>query len=80
MAKTNSTVTLPLNNEQVAAFGVVLNADESLQVFGAGHFDAGSADDIARQLILLASKIRNAARLALVPAEKISRDVLKDDA
>lgn len=65
MATTNSTATIALNQEQAAAFGVVLNSDGSLQILKAGQLDVGQADDIARNLILLASGIRNAARAAL---------------
>lgn len=67
MAANNSTASIALNQEQAAAFGVVLNADGSLQTLKAGQFDAGQADDIARNLILLASSIRSAARAALYP-------------
>jgi len=65
MATNNSTATITLNQEQAAAFGVVLNADGSLQILKAGQFDAGQADGIARNLILLASSIRCAARSAI---------------
>ncbi|TXH04694.1 MAG: hypothetical protein E6R09_02735 [Rhodocyclaceae bacterium] len=65
MAANNSTASIALNQEQAAAFGVVLNADGSLQTLKAGQFDAGQADDIARNLILLASSIRCAARSAI---------------
>lgn len=65
MAANNSTASIALNQEQAATFGVFLNADGSLQTFKAGQFDAGQADDIARNLILLASSIRCAARAAL---------------
>lgn len=67
MAANNSTASIVLNQEQAAAFGVVLNADGTLQTLSAGQFDAGRADEIARQLILMASSIRNAARSALFP-------------
>lgn len=65
MAANNSTASIALNQEQAAAFGVVLNTDGTLQTLSAGQFDAGRADEIARQLILMASSIRNAARSAL---------------
>jgi hypothetical protein len=65
MAANNSTATVALNQNQEAAFGVVLNTDGSIQVLTAGEFDAGYANEIACQLILLASGIRNAARAAL---------------
>lgn len=67
MAANNSTAFIALNQEHAATFGVVLNADGSLQTLKAGQFDAGQADDIARNLILLASSIRCAARGALYP-------------
>lgn len=67
MAANNSTASLTLNHEHAAAFGVVLNTDGSLQTLKAGQFDAGRADEIASQLILMASSIRNAARSALYP-------------
>lgn len=65
MAKINSTFPFSLNQEQAAAFGVVLNTDGTLQVLKTGQFDAGQADDIARNLILLASRIRCVARSAI---------------
>lgn len=67
MAVNNSTASIALNQERAAAFGVVLNADGSLQTLKVGQFDAGQADDIARNLILLASSIRCAARAAIFP-------------
>lgn len=65
MAANNSTASITLNQEQAAAYGVVLNADGSLHILKTGQFDAGQADDIARNLILLASSIRCAARAAI---------------
>ncbi len=67
MATANSTASIALNREQAAAFGVFLNADGSLQVLKEGQFDAGLADEIASQLILIAASIRSAARSALYP-------------
>lgn len=67
MAKINSTAPFSLNNDQAAAFGVVLNTDGTLQSLKAGQFDAGQADEIARHLILMASSIRIAARSKLYP-------------
>lgn len=67
MATLNSTAPFSLNQEQDAALGVVLNADGTMQVLKAGSFDVGMADEIASQLILLASSVRNSARSALYP-------------
>lgn len=67
MATFNSTAPFSLNQEQAAAFGVVLNTDGSLQPLKAGQLDAGRADEIASKLVLMASSIRNAARSALYP-------------
>ena len=65
MAASNSTASITLNQEQAAAFGVVLNTDGTIETIRKGTFDAGQADDIAIQLILMASRIRTAARSAL---------------
>jgi hypothetical protein len=65
MAANNCNAHFSLNQDQAAAFGVVLNADGTMQYLKAGEFDIGYADEIASRLILLASSIRNAARSAL---------------
>jgi hypothetical protein len=49
----------------IAFFGVSLLEDGKLSTVAAGEFDAGYADHIARQLVLLASVIRTTARQRL---------------
>ena len=45
-----------------AAFGVLSHADGQLEMFGAGSVGACQAETVARNLILMASRIRNEAR------------------
>lgn len=45
-----------------AAFGVLSHADGHLETFGAGSIDTYQAETVARELILMAAKIRNEAR------------------
>jgi hypothetical protein len=52
-----------------AVFGVSVSSDGAIKTIRAGSFDAGEADEIARQLVLLASAIRSAARRRLFESE-----------
>lgn len=51
---------------QEAAFGVTLGTDGSIKTVAIGSFDLGYADRIAAELILLASRIRCAARSVMM--------------
>lgn len=48
-----------------AVFGVSIKTDGTIEQIKTGSFDAGQADDIAGQLILLAASIRATARRRL---------------
>ncbi len=50
---------------QTATFGVAVRADGSIETIKQGSFDAGQADQIAAQLVLLAAAIRSTARQRL---------------
>lgn len=62
------------NNQQqpsaVAIFGVTVADDGGIETLRGGDFDAGHADEIARQLVLLAASIRAKARQRLFNADK----------
>lgn len=62
------------NNQQqpsaVAIFGVTVAEDGGVETIRSGDFDAGHADEIARQLVLLAASIRAKARQRLFNADK----------
>jgi hypothetical protein len=57
MAAINSTA-------PVATLGVTLSADGSIDEIREGQFTVAQAEEVAKSLILLASRIRNAARNA----------------
>lgn len=45
-----------------AVFGVLSHSDGQLEMFGAGSIDTRQAEAVARNLILMASRIRNESR------------------
>jgi len=53
-----------------AIFGVAVLNDGSIQSILHGSYDAGQADEIARQLVLIAASIRSTARQRLIDAGK----------
>lgn len=54
----------------VATFGVTVAEDGGIETLRSGAFDAGLADEIARQLVLLAASIRAKARQRLFDADQ----------
>lgn len=49
-----------------ATFGVSVREDGTVTAIRSGSFDAGQADEIAQQLVLMAASIRSAARARII--------------
>lgn len=54
----------PTNNNHACIFGVAITSSGDIEDIKCGEFNAEQADDLAARLILLASRIRNAAASA----------------
>jgi len=59
MAANNSTA-------PVATLGVTVSADGSIDEIREGQFTVAQAEEVAKSLIILASRVRNAARSGMI--------------